>query len=872
VSTDGGPGLFSHDEIMALAASAPVGLFVGIDPEGIVLVNDAFEEITGRSESELLGAGLLRAIHPEDRPRLARAFAEVPDEIDDEHRVLRPDGSVRWVRARTVTLHEPGSPNRVVGTVVDITDTKDAADAVRRSEARFRGLIEHSFDAIVVIGADGLIRYASPSANRVSGFPKGSQVGRPALDLVHPEDVELVRTAIAQARRPGSGDASAVTPFTFRSPHIDGHWLTFEGSVVDLTDDSAIGGVVLTSRDVTAQRAAEAALRASEARLLDQASLLEMIATSAPIEETLAELCRIVESQLPETRCTVLLADHDHQVLQYGAAPSFSSSFVEATAGLAIKEGSAVCGTAAARGETVVVPDVLDEPTCSEFAELAAAHAIRGCWSTPVRASLGGSVLGTFAAYLGEVRSPDAHEVATVDAAAALATIAIERHDFETRLAAQAHHDPLTGLPNRNLFGELLEHALRRAQRSASAVAVLFLDLDRFKIVNDSRGHDVGDELLGAVAARLESVLRPGDVVARFGGDEFTVLCEDLEPATAGEQAISVADRLVEALQDPFTVDDDELFVGVSVGIAVGITGLEQPDALLRDADAAMYLAKERGRGRCEVFDETMREQARERYDVENALHRAVARDELRVFFQPVVELASGRCVGVEALARWQHPDRGLLGPAEFLRSAEETGLVVPIGEIVLEHACRRSVEWLEMVPDPSRFRVSVNLSSRQLLHVDLPDLVSEVLVRTQLPPRALCIEITESSVMDDPESGLHAVRSLKALGVQVCVDNFGTGYSALGYLREFPIDEVKIDRSFVAKLGTEPEEAAIVAAVVSLGRGLGVTVTGEGVETAGEVERLRSLGVDAAQGFFFAPPQPAADLTTRLRSPRSWL
>ena len=312
--------------------------------------------------------------------------------------------------------------------------------------------------------------------------------------------------------------------------------------------------------------------------------------------------------------------------------------------------------------------------------------------------------------------------------------------------------------------------------------------------------------------------------------------------------------------------------MGVSIGIAVGVTGLELPDALLRDADAAMYLAKERGRGRCEVFDQAMQAQARKRHDVENALHRAVAREEFRVFFQPMVELAKGACIGVEALARWQHPERGLLGPGDFLRSAEETGLVVPIGQIVLERACRRVVEWRAVVPDPSRFRVSVNLSSRQLLHVDLPDLVGDVLERTGLPPRALCIEITESVVLDDPEAGLLAVKALKALGVQVCIDDFGTGYSALGYLREFPIDEVKIDRSFVAKLGSEPEESAIVAAVVSLGHGLGVTVTGEGVETPDQVEMLRSLGVDAAQGFLFAPPQPADDLTARLMRPQPWV
>ncbi len=882
MTTIGGSARLGVDEMMALAASAPVGLFVGVDPEGLVLVNDKLEAITGRSEAELLGQGWLRAIHPDDRARLEAEFEGDPHDMDDEHRILRPDGTVRWVRAKTVAVSEPGVPTRVVGTVVDITEMKIAAETLRHSEARFRGIVEHSFDAIVVVGPDGTVRYASPSANAVSGFPKGSQVGRPALDLVHPDDRATVSAAIDAARPPGSDMAESdpaasdpahpVAPFTFRSPHADGHWLTFEATAVDLSADPAIGGIVLTGRDVTTQRASASAERASEARHVEQASILEMIATAAPIQDTLTEVCRMLERRLPHVRCTVLLVDADLKVLEYGAAPSFPTSFTDSTGGLPIAEDSTMCGAAVMRGETVIVRDVLDDPVFGKFADLARANHIRGCWSTPVWDASGERVLGTFAAYLAEPRAPAPTEVAAVESVAALAAIAIERHDVQARLAAQAHHDSLTGLPNRNLFGELLEHALRRAQRSGSAVAVLFLDLDRFKIVNDSRGHDAGDELLGAVAGRLESVLRPGDVVARFGGDEFTVLCEDLQPDTADEQAINVAGRLIDALRDPFTVAGDELFIGVSIGIAVGITGLEQPDALLRDADAAMYLAKERGRGRCEVFDEAMQARARDRYDVENALHRAVARQEFRVFFQPIVDLAKGTCIGVEALARWQHPERGLLGPGEFLRSAEEMGLMVPIGEIVLDLACTRAAEWLAVVPDPSRFRMSVNLSSRQLLHVDLPDLVSEVLRRTDLPPRTLCIEITETAVMDDPEAGLLAVKALKALGVQVCVDDFGTGYSALGYLRAFPIDEVKIDRSYVAALGADPEESAIVAAVVSLGHGLGVTVTGEGVETAEQVALLRALGVDAAQGFLIAPPQPAADLTAQLIRPKTWL
>ena len=858
-------------ELLALAASAPVGLFASVEPYGNVLVNERLCEITGRRVSELLGHGWLDAVHPDDRGEVDDALAVAATqtgELDLEYRVLRPDAEVRWVRARAVRARRNAAPAAFVGSLVDVTEFKRVEAALRSSERRFRALVEHSLDSTVVLERDGRVRYASPSTDAMTGSPVGSMVGNDFLGLVHPEDVDLVREALATS----STDPRAQRQLTFRALHADGRWLAIEASTLDLSADPSVQGVVLTGRDVTQQHEAASAARVSEGHLREQASILEMIATSTALPETLAEMCRMVESQLPGVRCTVLLVSGDGSVLRHGAAPSFPASFVRAIDGLPIAEGSAVCGTAAARGETVMITDLATDPTCTAYADLAREHAIHGCWSTPIRASSDEQVLGTFAVYLDEARTPSSAEESMLESVVQLASIAIERSAFEDKLAHQAHHDPLTALPNRTLFGELLEHALRRAQRSASALAVLFLDLDRFKVVNDSLGHDAGDELLAALARRLSAVLRPGDIVARFGGDEFTVLCEDLVPASADQQAIGVAERLLDALHEPFMVASEEQFVSASIGIAIGLTGLERPEALVRDADAAMYRAKERGKGRVEIFDEDMRERARERHEIENALHRAVARSEFRVFFQPVISLSDGVCIGVEALVRWQHPERGLLGPSDFLAQAEETGLVVAIGGIVLEEACRRGFEWRRSVPDPTRFRVSVNLSGRQLVHADAADLVASVLDHTGFHANALCIEITETVLMEDVDAGIRAVKALKALGVQASIDDFGTGYSALGYLRQFPVDEVKIDRSFVERLGSDPEDAAIVSAVVSLGHALGVAVTGEGVETVAQLDSLRSLGVDAAQGFLFAPPQPADDLTPQLVRPHRWV
>jgi diguanylate cyclase (GGDEF)-like protein/PAS domain S-box-containing protein len=728
-------------------------------------------------------------------------------------------------------------------------------------------VLQHSFDTITVLEPDGTVRYTTPSAQRISGYPDAVSIGRSGFDRIHPDDVGEVVDAFAEcARTPGLSRRVQL-----RLRHADGHWVTMEAVGNNLLDDPSIHGIVISARDITVQRETEEALRASEGRLRDQAHILEMIATIAPIEEILAEICRSVEAYSADMRCTIWLVDEDAMVLRSGAAPSFPDSFTRALDGLPVADGAAACGAAAFRAETVVVADVLDDPKSEPFRDLARTEGIRGCWWTPVRAASDGRVLGTFGTYLREPRGPTPAEEATVESLLQLAAIAIEHHVFEDQLSHQAHHDPLTGLANRILFHELLEHALARSVRANTAVAVLFLDLDRFKVVNDSLGHDAGDALLAVLARRLESVLRPGDVVSRFGGDEFTVLCEDIDPCTAGRQSVNVAERIIDAICEPFVLNGDEQFLSASAGIALAFDGSERPEDLLRDADAAMYRAKERGRGCCEIFDEAMRARAQDRHEIENTLHRAVSREELRVFYQPVISLYDGECIGVEALVRWQHPDRGLLAPGEFIPLAEETGLVVPMGRWILKAAAAQAAEWQRAQREPSRFRLSVNLSARQLQDPDLAATVGELLDAVGLNPQALCVEITESVLMEDADVGVGALKALKSIGVRVSVDDFGTGYSSLGSLRRFPVDEVKIDRSFVARLGTDPADAAIVAAVVSLGHALGVSVVGEGVETEAQLDELRELGADAAQGFLFAPPQPAADLTPRLLRGSGW-
>lgn len=436
-------------------------------------------------------------------------------------------------------------------------------------------------------------------------------------------------------------------------------------------------------------------------------------------------------------------------------------------------------------------------------------------------------------------------------------TYAMERKRAEVQLAHQALHDQLTGLPNRALFFDRLGQALTRLARRQASLAVLFCDLDRFKVVNDSLGHSAGDRLLVDVAARLGGVLRTGDSAARFGGDEFVILCEDI---TGERQAIQIAERISRSLSAPFLLDGDEVFVQTSVGIALAGDANARPEALIRDADAAMYRAKERGGGIYEVFDDAMRARAVHRQQVEHALHRAIDRGELEVHYQPQVRMATGALHGVEALVRWRHPERGLLGPSEFIPAAEETGIIHALGLHVLEVACRQSARWHAQRPG-SAIRMSVNLSARQCQHPDLVQTVAAVIARTGVDPALLCLEVTETTIMEDLGAMGAVLASLKELGLTLAIDDFGTGYSSLRALQRLPFDVVKIDKSFVTDLHRSEQEAAIVAAVISLAHALGKRTVAEGVESVEQVERLRGLGCDVGQGYHYARPRPVGEL-----------
>ena len=444
-----------------------------------------------------------------------------------------------------------------------------------------------------------------------------------------------------------------------------------------------------------------------------------------------------------------------------------------------------------------------------------------------------------------------------------------DRKQAEDRLVHNAFHDVLTGLPNRALFKDHLRLAINRSKRSRDQLyAVLFLDLDRFKVINDSLGHLTGDQLLIGIARRLEASLRPGDTVARLGGDEFTVLLEDIKGLN---EVLEVANRLQHNLGTPFSLDGREVFTSVSIGIALSSIGYEHPDEVLRDADTAMYRAKMGGKARHEVFDRAMHARALNLLQLETDLRRAIERKELGLHYQPIIEMDTGKISGFEALIRWRHPEKGFISPIDFIPIAEETGLIISIGQWVLEEACRMVKDWQLRFPNYDSLQMSVNLSGRQFAQSDLCENVKSTLSKYGLNPRSIKLEITESMMMENVEDAIKMLQQLRGLGIELSMDDFGTGYSSLSYLRRFPISTLKIDRSFVSQLSGDEENAEIVKTIVMLAKNLSMDVIAEGIETDKQRRQLMELRCQYGQGYLFSRPLEHLEAAALLRDNKAF-
>ncbi|MDQ3913215.1 MAG: EAL domain-containing protein [Actinomycetota bacterium] len=769
------------------------------------------ERIIGYRPDELIGQNAFSYVHPDDLERVEMAFAEGLKDPKRhpkaEYRFRHKDGSWRWLDSvGSNLLGDPGVGEYVVNSR-DVTERKEAEEALREAEERYRTLVEQIPAVTYIDPADDsdTSLYTSPQVEKMLGYTSEEwHENKLWSKCLHPDDRE--RVLAADERFEAGGE-----PFSeeYRLIAKDGSvvWVREEAVAVRNKGGRPLywQGVIL---DVTERKEAEDAVRRSEASLAESQRMAHLGTWEWDVKTDEVwwsdETFRIYGFEPDELVPTF-------ETLVEVVHPEDRNLLREAIAGALYEHKS------------YDFEHRIIRPSGEVRWVHRQAEVVRGEAREPLR------MIGTV------------HDIT-------------ERKVLEEKLRYQAFRDLLTNLPNRHLFVDRLKQALRRSsRRRGSRVAVLFMDLDGFKIINDSVGHDVGDRLLVAVSERLKGSLRPEDTLARFGGDEFVVLLEDVE---GPEDAVRVAERITGELQEPMMIEGRELFVRASIGIALGDDRQKSSEDLLRDADTAMYRAKDEAAD-YKVFDEAMYERAIGRLELENDLRRAIEREEFVVYYQPIFNLQTGGLWGMEALVRWEHPERGILDPDEFVPIAEESGLVVPMGEKVLKEACNRAVQWQSEYPRTPPLAMSVNLSGRQLRRQGLHKLIEQALKESGLPASSLGLDITETVYISALDADTAALDRLRATGIRISIDDFGSGYSSLSYLKRLPADILKIDKSFVRDLGLEVEDTAIAQTIIDLAHILGMEVVAEGVELEEQETLLKEMGCDFGQGFYFSEPLP---------------
>ena len=716
------------------------------------------------------------------------------------------------------------------------------------SEGRFRRGFADSPVGMAIISADWRWMEVNDALCRMLGRSREELIGRSPAEATHPDDIGRSRAVVDRALG-GAGHQE----FVKRYVRPDGEIVWAAVDSVYVPARRGDGWLYAHVQDITAERAAEQAVTRHARQQAAVARLGRFALEEQDLEAVMDRVAETVASTLEADLSSVMELTPRRTALRLVAGVGWPEGQVRRA--LVPSGPGTQAGYTLAHQVPVLTTDVAAEERFGFAAPMADAGARSGI---TVAIMVRDGVWGVLGAHARDPRKFAPDEAEFLRAVANVISSAVERHRVEEEVRHRAMHDPLTGLPNRALALDRLEGALARRRRDGRAVAVLLADLDQFKLVNDSMGHQAGDDLLVALAPRLHDAVRPSDTVARLGGDEFLVVCEQLDGA---HEAIRVAERVAQAINQPIVLAAGEHFITASIGIAVADTADADPADLLRDADAAMYRAKERGRGRFELFDDLLRKRVLFRLRTENELRRGIEQGELRVVYQPVVELEHGTVTAVEALVRWEHPERGMIEPVDFIPVAEDSGLIGALGEWVLGTACRDGAGWQRRFQRAEPLLMCVNTSPRQLANGAFPARVADIMDRHGLAPGSLALEITESVLMEEAHAPVTVLASLREYGLRLMLDDFGTGYSSLSYLRRFPLDVLKIDRSFVAGLGRDDEDSAIVAAIVQMARTLGLTVVAEGVERPEQLERLRELHCDRAQGRLIAEPMPAAEV-----------
>ena len=823
----------------------------------LVDANDMAYRVLGYSREELLSMGMNDLV-PQSRESLEQicdrlvAGGGVDSRVRNDYR--KKDGSTTPVEATQRALRS-GSSWIIVSVARDITEQLAAETALRNSIERFDRVVRATNDVIwdwdlltgeVVHNANASLEFGYPECNATASTWR---------ERIHPQDRERVLQSIHAAIDAGREDWSE----EYRLRRRDGSYAHIfdRGHVIRAPSGQAlrmIGAMAdITARKEAEQRAAEQALRQ---RLIAEFGHSALAATDIAL--TMEEAASLVTKALRAEYSEVLELDEDKRSLILRAVRGWPGRWQD-RAVIAVEPGSHAARVLAGT-DPVIMEDFAAE---TRFTAAAMPRgAVRSGIEVPISGK-GGSY-GVLAVHTAGKRRFARDDVDFMQTVSNILAVAIERRHAEMRLAQLAQFDALTGLPNRQLFNDRLAQTVAQAARSGRPMAVLFIDLDRFKQVNDTLGHATGDRLLQCCAERLMECVRGGDTVGRLGGDEFAAILNDL--TRPGDAAV-VAQKIIDALALPFQLGSHEAYVSASVGITRFPEDGADPGALITNADAAMYRAKEQGRNNYQYYTREMNERALERMQLEVLLRRALERKEWVLHYQPKVSLATGAISGAEALLRWRHPEKGLLAPADFISLLEDTGMIAAAGQWVINEVCRQIAAWESqgLIVPP----VAVNLSGRQFQQKDLEGAVGRVLAAHRVHPSLLQFELTESLLMHDPEGAARTLQGLKRAGVRLSVDGFGTGYSSLSYLKRFPLDALNIDRAFVRDISTDPDDARIARAIIGLAHSLELAVVAEGVETEAQLNFLAAHACDEIQGHCFSPPVPAEGFAAMLRSGR---
>ena len=796
----------TQNAFVSLFHHSPDPMAVTTFPEGRhLLVNASYARWLGHPVSEILGQrpADLGVVH--DR----RQFAQLRQQIRDRGSIQNieidsrlADGQIRTLLV-SAELTQLDGQTCLLSVGKDITERKAIQATLTAAEARFRAIFEQMGVGVCQASLDGRLTDANPGMCRLLGYRRADLVGKTFLEITHPDDLGL---DLQHYNRLLAGELDSFT-IEKRYCHRDGSYVWVALTVCLVRDDQgeplfSIGvsqDISDRKQEETERLAAELALQASHRRIHN-------------ILESITDAFFALDQQWR----FIYLNRRAEQVLQRSRQR------------------------------------LLGQNLWDEIPEALGTH-----FSTDLRRAMADRVSLTVEDYMAHADSwCEFHIYPTPEGLVVYFQDVTDRKRIEDRLAYEAFHDCLTGSPNRAFFMDQLTAAAQAAKASRDLVfAVLFVDLDRFKVINDSLGHLVGDQLLIECAQRLGSVVREGDLVARLGGDEFAIL---LRTVTTIDDALAVGDRIHQVLQTPMVLAGREIFISASVGIASNLTGAVEAVDFLRDADTAMYQAKDHGRGRSVLFDPAMHDQMITRLTLENDLQRAIDRQELTLHYQPIVDLATAQLIGFEALVRWHHPRWGLISPGQFIPLAEETGLILAIGAWTQMAACQQLQAWRQRHPQAADLVVSVNLSVKQFANAQLIDTIDEALVATGLSSDRLRFEITESALIDNAQTAESMLKALRDRGIQLGIDDFGTGYSSLSMVHQFPMQMLKIDRSFIHAMAADPRGVAMVQAILALANALGMTAIAEGVETASQLNQLRQLGCPYAQGYHFAKPLPA--------------